>query len=30
LITAVLNIFIDSLSRYFRSRLRLSQQVEHS
>lgn len=30
LITAILNIFIDSLSRYFRSRLRLSQQVEYS
>ena len=28
LITALLNIFIDSLSRYFRSRLRLNQQVE--
>jgi phosphonate transport system permease protein len=30
LITALLNIFIDSLSRYFRNRLRLSQQVEYS
>ena len=30
LITAILNIFIDSLSRYFRSRLRLSQQVEYT
>jgi phosphonate transport system permease protein len=30
LITAIMNIFIDSLSRYFRSRLRLSQQIEYS
>ena len=30
LITAILNIFIDSLSRYFRSHLRLSQQIESS
>ena len=30
LITAILNIFIDSLSRYFRSHLRLSQQIEYS